>query len=119
MVAVGSLGAGLVLGDPALAANGLPLALLVGVFAVPVWAWGLTCVGIPVWAVLHAGGVRDPRVAALVGAGLAFLVSVLLIHDMGGLRPFTTEPPWVQGALALAGAVAGWVTGRVAYDRPA
>lgn len=95
-----------------------PMAVVVTVFAFPVWLWGLVCVGGPVWAVLHAGGVRDARVGAGLGAGLAFLTAVLLGRDLGGREAgFLAEPPWIELALGAMGAAVGWVVMRSAYAR--
>jgi len=95
-----------------------PFAILVVVFSFPVWLWGLACVGGPVWAVLHAGGVRDPRAGGLVGAGLAFLTAVLLGRDLGGREAsFLAQPPWIELGLGVVGAVVGWVVMRTAYRK--
>ena len=94
-----------------------PAAVAVTLVAFPVWAWGLLCVGVPAWTVLHAGGVRDGRVAVVLGAALSFLTAVLLGRDLGGGETgFLAEPPVVQGLIAAIGAVVGRVVWSVAYD---
>ena len=71
-------------------------ALILFPWAFAVWVIGGVIVGFPIWAGLHALGLRGWPVAVAGGAGLVGLIWLLAI------------PHWIAGgAGALAGAVAG------------
>ncbi|WP_339873648.1 hypothetical protein [uncultured Brevundimonas sp.] len=81
-------------------------ALILFPWAFAVWVIGGVIVGFPIWAGLHALGLRGWPVAVAGGAGLVGLIWLLAI------------PHWIAGgAGALAGAVAGWGLWWMAYQR--
>jgi hypothetical protein len=86
------------------------------VLSLPVWLWGVVCLGIPVWTVLHHAGVRGPRIAAGAG-GLTTLTGVsLLMSDLELVSELSPALLLSAGALTGVGCVVGWVVGWVAYS---
>ena len=84
----------------------LGMALLIFPLTFAVWGVGGVIVGFPIWAVLHALGLRGWPVAISSGAGLVGLIWFLATRE------------WAAAAAgALAGAVAGWGLWWMAYKR--
>jgi len=99
----------------------LVYAALAFVIALPIWFVGLLGVGLPAWAVLRVFGVRSRRVAAGAGALLASGAAALWMGLPGAFaRPSTHElltmAPFLV-ALALIGALVGWMTAGVIHGR--
>ncbi|MGV9007566.1 MAG: hypothetical protein ACOH1H_12610 [Brevundimonas sp.] len=82
------------------------MALLIFPLTFAVWGVGGVIVGFPIWAGLHALGLRGWPVAVSGGAGLVGLIWFLATRE------------WAVGAAgALSGAAAGWGMWRMAYGR--
>lgn len=98
-----------------------PAFLLALVIAWPLWLTGLVVLGLPCWWLLHRSGVRSPKAGAAVGTGLTFAVAgvyVLLASFPTPSRLSDSIGAWLfAAALAVIGAVAGWVLTSVAYPK--
>lgn len=96
----------------------LAVGLMVSPFSLVVWMAGVLLVGAPFWAALHALNIRSPQAGALLGATLAFAVtvgSVLLLTSNEGMSGL-----WLSAAgLAIIGAIAGWAAALTAYGQGA
>lgn len=98
--------------------GGLPGGLIiVGLafgFAVVTYAAGLALAAAPLWALLHAIGVRSWWAAMLLGAflngGVILLVQGASIRRLPAIFV-------LDAAFALFGAIVGWVIWRAAYRR--
>ncbi|MGV9007567.1 MAG: hypothetical protein ACOH1H_12615 [Brevundimonas sp.] len=94
-------------GDAGISLSGFAmLFLVICIPIVIVWALGGVVVALPLWAGLHALGMRNWPVPVLCGAGL-----VAMIWNLN------TPSPVVAAAGALSGAVAGWGLWWMAYRR--
>lgn len=86
---------------------------LVGVIATVVFLGGLLVVGVPVWMIMHAYGLRSPKHAVAAGALLA-AGATLALSTLAGFEGLV-------GGLVIAllmigpGAAAGWTLRRIAY----
>jgi hypothetical protein len=103
------------------AATVLPVALIVSFFAFVVYATGLAVLAAPIWAVLHAVGLRGWRAAVLLGGGLCFLVGFGMAAD-GAVSAYQAAELLPAGAhsgglFAASGAIVGFVIWKVAYRR--
>ena len=82
------------------------LMLVIILPSVIVWGLGSVFVALPLWAGLHALGMRNWPTPVTCGAGLVGPIWFLVTHD------------WTAGAAgALAGAFAGWGLWWSAYGR--
>lgn len=128
---VGALaGAGLVTGlvlVTAIFTGGGGLALVYATLAfgiaLPVWFVGLLVIGLPAWVVLRAFGLRSRRAAAgagavLAGGAAALWAGLLSALSRSSTHELLTMVPFLI-AMALIGAVVGWVAARVAYPKGA
>lgn len=115
--------------------NADALTLLTFSVAILVWAGGLALVGAPLWAVLHARGLRSAAHAVAVGAVATFLASaILLLLLPWGMGDLNEGGRWIiqDGArtpygwwvllrsaslMALSGALVGLLIWRIAYRR--
>jgi hypothetical protein len=101
----------------------IPAFLLALVIAWLLWLTGLVTLGLPCWWLLHRSAVRSPKAGAVLGAGLTFAVAgvyVLLASFPTPSRLSDSIGAWLfAAALAVIGAVAGWVLARVAYPKGA
>lgn len=86
--------------------TGLFVVFFSGTLSAIVWGLGSVVVALPIWALLHAFGVRGWPAPVAGGAGLVALIWYL-----------NTPSPVVAAAGALAGAAAGWGMWRMAYGR--
>jgi hypothetical protein len=108
------VGGGLSAGGVMLLASLLagPYGLIVGVPALMIWPIGMIVIGSPVWAILHAQGLRSRRVACIAGV-VGGAVSVFAVGAlMFGLHSGSVI---VLLLLTLAGAFSGLVGGNVVW----
>lgn len=87
--------------------------VLTGMIAFPFWLAGAFVVGPPLWAALHASGLRQRRTAVIAGAltGTVAVPVVLWVMNGGGSSSLGPD----LGALAVLSAVAG-ISGAVAGE---
>lgn len=134
-VAAGALGAGALLGAAlvglffgviTLFASGLDLGaglgmlFMTGVVALFVYALGLGLLGAPIWAVLHAAGLRGRRTAMLLGAGLSLAVTVVpaaVPAVQSGDLPRLSGAVFGGCVMAAGNAFVGFVIWKIAYRR--
>lgn len=104
--------------------NGGSGALLMGMFAAPVWFVGTIIVGGPAWAALHSLGLQDRKAAVAAGSILAAVAVPLFVWVMVlAASPQGSEPSAaiVTIVLALMGGISGAAAGNAlwlaAYSR--
>jgi len=98
------------------------ISMIVFVFLVLLVTWGagLIVLGVPLWCLFHAKGWRSRRAACLLGAGAAFLVSLVFQVAVGRLYFSASEMQSIgilvwPSVFAIAGALVAAVIWRVAY----
>lgn len=96
---------------------GGPLAIIVFLFALPIWFGGLFLIAAPGWWVLHRLGARCQQAAMIYGGGLTYAVCVAYVW-LDGPRPFELQVLWSLPMFGLAaiGVSVGWVVAKVAYE---